>query len=49
MWCIFIISAYCRKAQLTRGGATNGLVVLDVMKEQAEQTMRSKPVSSTFP
>lgn len=43
---IFLIEDSCGRAQLTVGGATPRLVIMEWARKQAEQTVRGKPVSS---
>jgi hypothetical protein len=45
---IFLISNWCNYWSIV-GGAIPGLVVLGSIRKQAEQTRKSKPVSSTLP
>lgn len=48
-WGIFLIDDWDRGAQLTVSGVAPGLVVLDCIRKQAEQTMENKTVSGTPP
>ena len=47
LWYGLLISDCYGQAQFTVSSATPGLVVLSVIRKQAKQAIRSKPVSST--
>jgi hypothetical protein len=49
LWVIFLIGGQWERAQLTVRSPIPGLVVLDGIRKQAEQTMWSKAVSSVPP
>ena len=49
LWDIVLISDWWGRAQPFVGGAIPGLVVLGVVRNHSEQTVRSKPVSNTPP
>ena len=44
----FLSSEWCRRAQTIMGGATSGQIALGSIRNQGEQAMRSKHVSSTL-
>lgn len=46
---MFLINDWCGRSQHTMGSATLGQVVLSYTKKQAEQAMKSKPISVVFP
>ena len=49
LWNIFLINGWCARVQPTLGSSASRQVVLGVTREQPEQAMRSKSISSVLP